>query len=288
MTERPQGYELLDSGAGRKLERVGEWVVSRTAAQAFWAPKLASSEWGRAHAIHHRSEKGGGRWETRAQVPARWPVAIEGVRIFAKLTPFGHLGLFAEHASQWGWMRETIGQALEAGPVEVLNLFAYTGGATLACAQAGASVCHVDAAKGVVDWARDNAKLCGVGDRPIRWIVDDCGAFLRREDRRGHRYQALILDPPSYGRSGSKVWKIEEQLPDLLDRCAAVLDRKPLFILLSCHSASFSPLVLDNLLAERFERAAVVASGEMTVRESPGGRPLPSGIFTRWAAAQCR
>jgi 23S rRNA (cytosine1962-C5)-methyltransferase len=279
-------YELLDSGGGRKLERVGEWTVSRTAAQAFWAPRLGAAEWDKAHAIHHRSEKGGGRWETRAQVPQRWPVSIEGLKLFAKLTPFGHLGLFAEHASQWGWLRDTVARASRSGPVEVLNLFAYTGGATLACAQGGASVCHVDAAKGVVDWARDNARLSGVEDRPIRWIVDDCAAFLKREARRGHRYQAVILDPPSYGRSGSKVWKIEDRLPDLLDLCAAVLDRKPLFVLLSCHSAGFSPLVLDNLLAERFEPAARAASGEMAVRESAAGRLLPSGVFTRWEASE--
>jgi 23S rRNA (cytosine1962-C5)-methyltransferase len=286
VTEKAAGYELLDSGAGRKLERVGEWTVNRTAAQAFWAPKLAPAEWARAHALHHRSEKGGGRWETRAQVPPRWPVALEGVRLFAKLTPFGHLGLFAEHASHWAWMRDTVARAREAGPVEVLNLFAYTGGATLACAQGGASVCHVDAAKGVVDWARDNAGLTGVAERPIRWIVDDCAAFLKREARRGHRYQAVILDPPSFGRSGSKVWKIEDQLAELLDLCAAVLDEKPLFILLSCHSASFSPLVLDNLLAERFEPPGARSSGEMAVPETAGARPLPSGVFTRWSAAE--
>jgi 23S rRNA (cytosine1962-C5)-methyltransferase len=275
-------YELLDSGAGRKLERVGEWTVSRTAAQAFWAPRLGKDAWAGAHAVHHRSDQGGGRWETRAKVPARWPVAIAGVKLFAKLTPFGHLGLFAEHASHWTWMRETIERARESGPVEVLNLFAYTGGASVACAQGGAGVCHVDAAKGVVDWARDNAKLSGAEDRPIRWIVDDCAAFLKREARRGHRYQGLILDPPSYGRSGSKVWKIEEQLPALLDLCAAVLGEKPLFILLSCHSAGFTPLVLDNLLAERFARPATSASGEMAIPESGSARPLPSGVFTRW------
>jgi 23S rRNA (cytosine1962-C5)-methyltransferase len=278
-------YDLLDSGAGRKLEQVGEWIVSRTAAQAFWKPRLDAKAWARAHAIHHRSEKGGGHWETRAAIPERWPVGIEGVRLFAKLTPFGHLGLFAEHAAHWSWLRETIEDARNARPVEVLNLFAYTGGATLACAQAGAAVCHVDAAKGVVDWARDDAKLNGLEDRPIRWIVDDCEAFLRREARRGHRYQGLILDPPSFGRSGrGKVWKIEERLPDLLALCAEVLDPAPLFVLLSCHSDGFSPLVLENLLAERFERPDAIVSGEMAVHESGGGRPLPSGVFTRWAA----
>lgn len=277
-------YELLDSGNGRKLEKVGEWVVNRTAAQAFWAPKRSEREWAAAHAIHHRDEKGGGHWETKAAIPPRWPVKLEGVDLYAKLTPFGHLGLFAEHASHWAFLRESVKRAREAGPVEILNLFAYTGGATLACAQGGAAVCHVDAAKGVVDWARDNAKLSGLEDRPVRWIVDDCATFLRREERRGHRYQGLILDPPSFGRSGrGKVWKIENDLRDLVTLCAAVLDPDPLFILLSCHSASFSPLVLDSLLAERFERPAVRTSGELAVIESGAGRPLPSGVFTRWA-----
>jgi 23S rRNA (cytosine1962-C5)-methyltransferase len=279
----PGIYELLDSGGGRKLERVGEWVVNRTAAQAFWAPKRPGREWDEAHAIHHRSDTGGGRWQTRVEMPPRWPVAIGGVKLHAKLTPFGHLGLFAEHASQWDVLRKTIAAARAAGPVEVLNLFAYTGGATLACAQAGAAVCHVDAAKGVVDWARDNAALGGLADRPVRWIVDDCADFLRREKRRGHRYQGLILDPPSFGRSGrGKVWKIEDGLPELLSLCADVIDPDPVFVLLSCHSPSFSPLVLENLLAERFDRPAAVVSGEMAIPEKDGGRALPSGVFTRW------
>jgi 23S rRNA (cytosine1962-C5)-methyltransferase len=277
-------YELLDSGAGRKLEKVGDWTVNRTAAQALWAPRLPEREWARAHAFHHRSEKGGGHWETKAQIPPRWPVEIEGLKLFAKLTPFGHLGLFAEHASQWSWLTKTVEGARDSAPVEVLNLFAYTGGATLACAAGGAAVCHVDAAKGVVDWARDNARLGGLEDKPVRWIVDDCADFLKREKRRGHKYRGLILDPPSYGRSGrGKVWKIEDALPELLDLCRAVVDEQPLFILFSCHSPSFSPLVIENLLGERFGRPRQVASGEMAVRESGQGRPLPSGVFTRWS-----
>jgi 23S rRNA (cytosine1962-C5)-methyltransferase len=280
-----RGYELLDSGHGRKLERVGPWVVDRTAPQAFWAPTLAQSEWRRADARHHRSDQGGGRWETRTQMPDRWEVAIEGLTLHAKLTPFGHLGLFAEHAAFWPWLTEVSRRAAALGPFEVLNLFAYTGGATLACARGGAAVCHVDAAKGVVDWARDNATASGLAARPVRWIVDDCTAFLKREARRGHRYQALILDPPSYGRAGrGVVWKIEEALPSLLDACRAVLDEAPAFILFSCHSPSFSPIVIENLLTERFERPAAAASGEMTVLASGSRRALPAGVFVRWSA----
>ena len=285
MTEPFEPYELLDSGAGRRLERVGPWIVNRTAPQAFWAPRLGKPEWDRAHALHHRSEKGGGRWETFAAVPQRFAVRLGGLDLWAKLTPFGHLGLFAEHAAHWEWLRETCRRASASGPIEVLNLFAYTGGATLACAQGGAAVCHVDAAKGVVDWARDNAALNGLAERPIRWIVDDCAAFLARETRRGRRYHAAILDPPSFGRSArGAVWKIEDAVPDLLDLLKAVLVERPEFVMFSCHTPGFSPIVLENLLAERLPRPREVLSGEMTVAESGSGRLLPSGVATRWSA----
>ena len=279
-------YELLDSGDGRKLERAGGFTFDRQAAQAHWRPRLDRATWARADAIHHRSETGGGRWEMRAPVPERFEVTYAGLRLMLKPTPFGHLGLFAEQGAEWSWLRDAVGGAVDAGrKVEVLNLFAYTGGSTLACAQAGATVCHVDASKGVVDWARENAALNGLAERPIRWIVDDCAEFLRREARRGRRYDALILDPPSFGRGArSEVWKIESGIGELLDLCRAVLADDAIMVHFSCHTPGFTASVLDNLLGERIDRAAMITeSGELLVRETgTGGRPLPSGAAARW------
>ncbi len=281
-------YELLDSGNGRKLERVGEWIFNRQAQTALWKPARPAAEWKRAHGFHHRSETGGGRWEMFTSIPERWPVTLHGLRLWAKATAFGHLGFFPEHSAHWPWLGDVIGQGaarLGRRP-EILNLFAYTGAGTLACALAGAAVCHVDAAKGVVDWGRENATLNQLDEKPIRWIVDDCVAFLGREIRRGRRYDGIILDPPSFGRGArGQVWKIEDQLPELLDLCREALVDDPLLVLLSCHSPGFTPLVLENLLRERFAaRGTDCTSGEMTVSEGHGGRKLPAGAFARLGA----
>ena len=279
-------YALLDSGRGRKLERVGPYLLDRQAAQAHWRPRLGQAEWERADAVHVRSDTGGGHWEQRRALPERWEVELEGVRAHVKLTPFGHLGLFAEHAGHWSWLRRTLGDTLRArGPLEVLNLFAYTGGPSVACAQAGARVTHVDAARGIVDWARENAALNGLAEAPIRWIVEDCTLFLQRELRRGRRYDALILDPPSFGRGAKgQVFKIEDDLEQLLDLCGDLLGPEPACVLFTCHTPGFSPLVLENLLGERLERAKLgVESGEMAIGEAEGGRRLPAGSYTRWS-----
>jgi 23S rRNA (cytosine1962-C5)-methyltransferase len=281
-------YALLDSGHGRKLERVGAYLLDRQAAQAHWRPRLPRDAWQRADAVHVRSDTGGGHWEERRKLPERWGVELEGVRAHVKLTPFGHLGLFAEHASHWPWLRRCVESALRSrAALEVLNLFAYTGGPSVACAQAGARVTHVDAARGIVDWARENAALNGLAEKPIRWIVEDCTLFLQREVRRGRRYDAVILDPPSFGRGAKgQVFKIESDLEALLDLCAELLGPKPAFALFSCHTPGFSPLVLENLLAERFERAALaVESSEMAIAELESGRRLPAGSYTRWWSA---
>lgn len=290
MTEGPPagapasgGYALLDSGGGRKLERVGGFVLDRQAAQAFWAPRLPESSWKAADAIHHRGEHGGGRWEFRRKLPEEWSVSVGGLELAVRPTAFGHLGLFVEHAMHWAWMAESIGHwSRQAEPPSVLNLFAYTGGATLACARAGATLCHVDAARGIVDWARENARRNRLQDHPIRWIVEDCTAFLEREVRRGRRYQALILDPPSFGRGARKeLWKIEDHLPSLLDLCGRVLVERPHFVLLSAHSPGFTPVVLGNLLAAEWPDRGPVESGEMVIA-GEDGRPLPSGAFARF------
>jgi 23S rRNA (cytosine1962-C5)-methyltransferase len=278
-------YALLDSGGGRKLERVGEILMDRQAPAAFWAPRLPAAEWAKVRAFHHRSETGGGSWENRGPLPDAWEIDYGGLRLKIKPTSFGHLGVFAEQADQWAWLRTAAAPLPESeAPPQVLNLFAYTGGSTLAAAQGGAAVCHVDAAKGVVDWARENAALNGLAERPIRWIVDDVGEFLAREKRRGRRYDGVILDPPTFGRGArGQVWKIEESVGALLDDVRAVLVDRPRFVLFSCHSPGFTPLVLRNLLAERFDLAGrTVDCGEMSVPEAGGFRRLPAGAFARF------
>ena len=278
-------YALLDSGGGRKLERVGPYRLDRQAAQAHWKPRLTGREWSDVDAMHVRGETGGGHWEQRRRVAESWEIELAGVRLKLKLTPFGHLGLFAEHASHWPWLRERCTTAPGEPPLEVLHLFAYTGGPSLACAQGGARVTHVDAARGIVDWARENAALNPLPGPQIRWIAEDCTAFLRREQRRGKRYDALILDPPSFGRgSKSEVFKIESDLGPLLDLCVELLGPSPRFVLLSCHTPGFTPLVLENLLGERLERDSfAIESAETTLAEERSGRRLPSGSYTRWS-----
>lgn len=276
-------YALLDSGGGRKLERVGEATLDRQAPAAFWAPRLPRAEWAKADAVHHRSETGGGHWEWRKKLPEAWEIEYGGLRVKIKPTSFGHLGVFAEQAEQWARIRAGLAGPAGGASFSVLNLFAYTGGSTLAAAQAGAAVCHVDAAKGVVDWARENAGLNGLAERPVRWIVDDVGEFLRREERRGRKYDGAILDPPSFGRGAKgQVWKIEESVGELLDQIRRVLVPRPRLLLFSCHSPGFTPLVLRNLLAERFDLdGAEVEAGEMSVAEARGDRRLPAGAYVR-------
>lgn len=275
------GYRLLDSGNENKLERVGPYLLLRPSPQSVWSQSHPGEKWNSADAVYIRSSTGGGNWDFKHRLPDKWEIEYEGLRFFIKPTGFGHLGLFPEQAENWKWIKDKIREAER--PVNVLNMFAYTGGSSLAAASAGATVCHVDAAKGVVDWARENAALSGLNDRPIRWIVDDVTKFIEKEVRRGKTYDAVILDPPSFGRGAKgEVWKIEEDLPKLLDMCRQILSDNPVFILLSCHSPGFTPLVLQNLLAEMMkDKAGVLSSGEMVIPEETG-KLLPSGTYARW------
>ena len=294
-------YVLLDSGGGRKLERIGPYTVDRQAPVAHWKPRLDAAHWKRADAFHVRSEKGGGHWDLRRELPESWEVQVQDLTLQVKLTPFGHMGIFPEHAGHWGWLRELAGggagQALgraqraegersQEPPLEVLHLFGYTGASSIACARAGMRVTHVDAAHSIVEWGKANAALGGVLPAPIRWIVDDCATYMRRELQRARRYQGVILDPPTYGRGPKgNVFKIEDDLMPLLDQCVELLGDTPRFVLFTCHTPGFTPLVLENLLAERLPRAgAVIESGEMTLAEERGGRLLPAGAFARWSA----
>lgn len=278
------GYELLDSGDQTKLERFGEYVLSRPAPQAIWSRRLPSRVWTEADATFTRSPSGGGSWHRRRPLPQSWVLELGGLSLKIKPTDFGHLGVFPEQRPNWDWIARVIGKA--PGPVSVLNLFAYTGGSTLVAAAAGATVCHLDSSRGVVAWARENAALSDLADRPVRWIVDDVTKFIRREGRRGRCYDAIILDPPSFGRGPKgEVWKIEHELPGLLHACRALLGDQPLFVLLSCHSPGFTPLVLRNLLAEMMAGAGGwLDAAEMALAESDGERSLPSGSFSRWVA----
>ncbi len=281
-------YALLDSGNEMKLERVGEYTMIRPSPQAIWRPRLDKSEWNKADAVFTRTSDGEGVWEWRRKVKRDFDILYNNIAFNIRLTNFGHLGLFPEQAANWDWMRGVIRKRLlrtNYRNLHVLNLFAYTGGSTLACSQAGAHLLHLDAAKGVVDWARKNAKTCHMDERPIRWLVDDAVKFVEREVRRNHTYQGIIFDPPSFGRGPKgEVFKIEQDLVPLLEACKELLARDGLFLLYSCHTPGFTPLTLENQLADAVaDRKGKLESGEMTVAD-PGGRKLPSGAYVRWLA----
>lgn len=283
MSDPSQSYALLDCGYGRKLERFGPHVLDRPVNYAVWPPATRPKHWPGVAAKYHRSDKGGGEWEAKDGHPESWEATWSGIRFKIKPTPFGHVGLFPEQATNWGWLRERC-ETLE-DDAEVLNLFAYTGGSTLACAQGGVKVCHVDSSKGVVGWARENAALNGLKDRPVRWIVDDVIGFVEREGRRGRIYRGMIMDPPSYGRGAKgQVFKIEEDLIRLVNACWDLMGDGADFFLLSCHSGGFTPRVLGQILARSAPAPGRVDTGEMVVPGTEGGPELPSGVYARWMA----
>ncbi len=278
------GYELLDSGGFQKLERFGSVVLSRPCAQAVWHPTLPEAEWQRATASFFRD--GGNKWRGRERLPANWDINVDGTRFQLSSTDFGHLGIFPEQRDQWQRIREVCRgyQEKHKRAPRVLNLFAYSGGSTLAAGHAGAEVCHVDASKGMVDWARKNAALNGLEEKPIRWIVDDVSKFLDREIRRERAYELIILDPPSYGRGAKgEVFKIENDLPLLLERLAKLISSEPLGILLSCHTPELTPLSLHHLLKQAFAgTGGRLECGEMQLRGAPQVLPVPSGSYCWW------
>ena len=279
-----KAYSLLDSGNCRKLEQVGSVRIIRPALNAFWQPTLPASEWAKADAEFKRESGGGGgiwNWKSKSP-PSEWAVLWGGVPLLIKPTHFGHLGFFAEQAVNWDWLRSCIRKM--GGHCRTLNLFAYSGGATLAMAQAGADTCHLDASNGIIEWARKNQSLEPETSGKIRWICDDAMKFVAREQRRNSRYNGIVLDPPSFGRGAQgQVWKIEDGIRALLENCRAILDLDhPWFILLSCHSQGFSPISLGRCLAEVFPRdASFLESGEMTIPETGSARVLPAGIYAR-------
>lgn len=277
-------YAVLDVGGGEKLERWGEVLLRRPDPQVIW-PAERPEAWKKAHAHYHRSQSGGGRWEMLKKIPESWTISYGPLRFLVRPTGFKHTGLFPEQAANWDWMS---GLIREAGrPVQVLNLFAYTGGATMACLQAGAKVCHVDAAKGMVQWAKENAALSGLADRPARYIVDDALKFVQREQRRGHAYDGILMDPPSYGRGpDGQVWKLEDEVYGLVEECAKLLSDRPLFFLLNAYTTGLQPAVLRNLL----QRAVVSRHGgavdaqELCLPVEGSSMVLPCGASGRWQA----
>ncbi len=276
-------YELLDSGNGRKLERFGAITLARPCAQAVWAPQYPD-QWKLATAEFDRS--GGLNWRGREDLPPHWITTINGIRMKLSVTDFGHLGVFPETRSLWDWITTTLtaAQSKAPEPLNVLNLFAYSGGATLAAARAGCAACHLDASKGMVDWARENAALNQLQDAPIRWIVDDVRKFLSREIKRERRYDAIILDPPSFGRGRQgELYKIEQDLMLTLEGCRAVLSETPVFVLLTSHTPGFSPVVLGNLLTQIFGPGSL-ETGEMLLTGGSGTFSVPNGNWARWIA----
>jgi len=280
-TQKEEEYELIDSGNGEKLERYGSYLLSRPDPEALWEKTESDSFWEKADLKFIR-EKNKTKWIIRNGVPGNWKISYGGCTFSIRPTSFKHIGIFPEQVSNWKWMEKLI--INEKQKPKILNLFAYTGGATMACAKAGAEVCHVDGSKSAVEWARDNAKLSGLEEFPIRWIIDDVSSFLKREIKRGRKYDAIIMDPPSFGHGPKdELWKIEEDFLGLMKLCKNVLSPNPLFFLINGYTAGYSPITYENNLKDMVKtHKGKIESGELVIEEKSSGKLLPCGIFARW------
>ena len=274
-------YEVIDCSKGEKLERWGDYILVRPDPQVIWDTPRKEKGWHKMNAHYHRSKKGGGEWEF-FDLPQQWSIHYRSLTFQLKPFSFKHTGLFPEQAANWDWFSELIKKA--GRPVKVLNLFAYTGGATIAAAAAGASVTHVDASKGMVTWAKENAASSGLADAPIRWIVDDCVKFVEREIRRDNHYDAIIMDPPSYGRGPKgEIWKIEESIHPLVKLCAQLLVDRPLFFLINSYTTGLQPAVLSYLIGTELKRfPGKVTADEIGLPVSSNGLTLPCGASGRF------
>lgn len=276
-------YELLDCSCGARLERWGKVTLIRPDPQVVWQTPKTHPLWKKADAVYHRSNTGGGQWEVHSRIPDRWEIAYRDLTFNVKTMGFKHTGVFPEQAVNWEYVSDLIKQ--QNRPVKVLNLFAYTGAATVSALKAGAEVVHVDASKGMVQWAKENAISSGVIDRPVRWIVDDCIKFVQREIRRGNRYDILIMDPPSYGRGpGGEVWKLENEVYHFVELCREVLSDNPLAVLINSYTAGLSPAVMQYILGALLvpKCGGTVTSEEIGLPVTQTGLLLPCGATAIW------
>ncbi len=281
-TKTSADYELLDSGDGEKLERFGEYTLRRPDPQALWKKALDEKEWKKASASFIR-EGDNAKWRIKDSLPKEWVIGMLDLRFYIKPTAFKHTGLFPEHEANWQWI---IGKIKEAErPIKVLNLFGYTGGATLAGLTAGAEVTHVDSSKSAITWAKQNAEASKLDTKKVRFIEDDARKFVLREIKRGNKYDAIIMDPPAFGHgANNELWKIEDDFIKLLDSCLEILSDKPLFVLVNGYSAGYSAVAYANSLSPLVKKyGGDIESGELTIEESAAGRLLPAGIFSRWS-----
>ena len=280
-------YELLDSGLGQKLERFGSaekgYIVSRTDPRAIWNPVLPKNDWDKANAKFISDGEDGGRWKFRTPAPTPWLISYKSLTFSLRPTEFKHIGVFPEQAVNWNWLSSAIAHR----PLKVLNLFAYTGGASIASSVAGARVTHVDSARGAIAWAKVNAKESRLPPTAIRWIEDDAYKFVAREGRRGSKYDGIIRDPPRFGRgSQGEVWKLADDLPKLLAACKTILDPNPTFFLINAYTADLSSIVIGRLLSEMMgSTPGTTTSGELTLKTASNGQLLPSGLFARWISS---
>lgn len=280
ITKPSNGYELIDSGDGEKLERFGNVTLSRPDPQALWKRSLTDADWKKSDAHFTRTEASG-EWKIKPGTPDKWQIEFSNLKFNIKPTAFKHTGIFPEQSVNWDWMRDLIKDKKD---IEVLNLFGYTGGATLACAQAGAKVVHVDGSKSAITWARENAEISGLADKPIRWILEDARVFVGREIKRGNKYDAVIMDPPAFGHGANKeVWRIEEHFISLVEDCFKLLKDKPLFFIINGYSAGYSAIAYSNTLNYLVKKyGGNIEIGELAIEESNEQRLLPCGIFARW------
>ncbi len=285
-TEGWEDYALLDSGEGEKLERYGRYRIVRPEPQAMWQRRLKAADWERADAVFTgaKDEDSDGRWRYRTPLPETWPMRYGGIAFLGRFTAFRHVGLFPEQETHWSWMAGLLRAA--GRPTRVLNLFGYTGLASFVAAEAGATVTHVDASKKAIGWARDNQALAGLTDLPVRWIMDDAMRFVQREERRGSRYDGIILDPPKFGRGPKgEVWDLFLHLPEMMRICRRLLSEQPLFLILTAYSIRASFMSIHELAAETLAGLdGRLESGELLLRETGGGRRLSTSLFSRWAA----